>query len=260
MRFEKWQALGNDYLIIERRSCRSRSRRPAYEALRRPPRRRRRRDPVAVAAVRDPAHVADLRIFNPDGSEAELSGNGAREAILYLRRRGWTERRSSRSTRRPARSARRSPGRTRAVWTWAARAYLHRLPRRARGRTRRARGGRRSWAFQHVSIGNPQCAIQSARSRSSWRWISPRSAQRSKGTTVSESHERILVPPRSSSGPEAYSGAHLRAWRGGDVVLGHGRDRGGGRAPRLRARRPAQIDGAARRRRARGRRWGRICT
>ena len=35
--------------------------------------------------------VARLRIFNPDGSEAELSGNGAREAILYLRRNGWTE-------------------------------------------------------------------------------------------------------------------------------------------------------------------------
>src|SRR5450432_16064 len=38
----------------------------------------------------DPGSVARLRIFNPDGSEAELSGNGAREAVLYLRRRGWT--------------------------------------------------------------------------------------------------------------------------------------------------------------------------
>ena len=35
--------------------------------------------------------VARLRIFNPDGSEAELSGNGAREAVMYLRRRGWTD-------------------------------------------------------------------------------------------------------------------------------------------------------------------------
>ena len=35
--------------------------------------------------------MARLRIFNPDGSEAELSGNGAREAVLYLRRRGWTD-------------------------------------------------------------------------------------------------------------------------------------------------------------------------
>ena len=38
-----------------------------------------------------PGFVARLRIFNPDGSEAELSGNGAREAILYLRRSGWTD-------------------------------------------------------------------------------------------------------------------------------------------------------------------------
>ena len=39
----------------------------------------------------EPGYVARLRIFNPDGSEAELSGNGAREAVLYLRRRGWTD-------------------------------------------------------------------------------------------------------------------------------------------------------------------------
>ena len=43
-----------------------------------------------AAAVRLAERVARLRIFNPDGSEAELSGNGAREAIMYLRHRGWT--------------------------------------------------------------------------------------------------------------------------------------------------------------------------
>ena len=53
----------------------------------------------------DERFAARLRIFNPDGSEAELSGNGAREAILYLHRHGWTEqRRRSRSRRPPARS------------------------------------------------------------------------------------------------------------------------------------------------------------
>jgi diaminopimelate epimerase len=31
-----------------------------------------------------------VRIFNPDGSEAELSGNGVRQAVMYLRRSGWT--------------------------------------------------------------------------------------------------------------------------------------------------------------------------
>ena len=77
---------------------------------------------LELSRPQDPAHVADLRIFNPDGSEAELSGNGAREAILYLRRRGWTDRDEFAITPSPARSARRSPGRTRAAWTWAGRA------------------------------------------------------------------------------------------------------------------------------------------
>ena len=89
--FEKWQALGNDYLIVER------DRLPfALTAARA----RRLCDPhfgigadgvLLLAPPDEPGFVARLRIFNPDGSEAELSGNGAREAILYLRRRGWTE-------------------------------------------------------------------------------------------------------------------------------------------------------------------------
>ncbi len=92
MRFEKWQALGNDYLILERDAL-------TFELT--PARVRRLCEGhfgvfadgvLLLSKPADPeAHVADLRIFNPDGSEAELSGNGAREAILYLRRRGWTE-------------------------------------------------------------------------------------------------------------------------------------------------------------------------
>ncbi len=46
---------------------------------------------LLLSRSEDPDFVAELRIFNPDGSEAELSGNGAREAILYLRRHGWTD-------------------------------------------------------------------------------------------------------------------------------------------------------------------------
>ena len=92
MTFEKWQALGNDYLIVEasklpfaltaarvRRLCEGHFGLFADGVL-------------LLSAPADAADVADLRIFNPDGSEAELSGNGAREAILYLRRRGWTDR------------------------------------------------------------------------------------------------------------------------------------------------------------------------
>jgi diaminopimelate epimerase len=91
MRFEKWQALGNDYLILERDEL-------AFELT--PARVRRLCEGhfgvfadgvLELSRSEDPTHVADLRIFNPDGSEAELSGNGVREAVLYLRRRGWTD-------------------------------------------------------------------------------------------------------------------------------------------------------------------------
>jgi diaminopimelate epimerase len=85
MRFEKWQALANDYVIVEaseldggepggdlvRALC---DRHTGVGA-----------DGVLVLAPPDaPGFVARLRIFNADNSKTELSGNGAREAILYL--------------------------------------------------------------------------------------------------------------------------------------------------------------------------------
>lgn len=85
MRFEKWQALGNDYLIVTepiagedvRHMC---DRHTGVGA-----------DGVLLLEHADaPGFVARLRIYNPDGSEAELSGNGVRQAVLYLHRRGWT--------------------------------------------------------------------------------------------------------------------------------------------------------------------------
>ena len=91
MRFEKWQALGNDYVIVER---------AALPFALTPARIRRLCDRhtgigadgiLQLEPPGEPGFVARLRIFNPDGSEAELSGNGAREAILYLRRAGWTQ-------------------------------------------------------------------------------------------------------------------------------------------------------------------------
>jgi diaminopimelate epimerase len=90
MRFEKWQALGNDYVIVEH---------AALPFALTPARIRRlcdRHTGIGADGILQleppdaPGFVARLRIFNPDGSEAELSGNGAREAILYLRRAGWT--------------------------------------------------------------------------------------------------------------------------------------------------------------------------
>ena len=91
MRFEKWQALGNDYVIVERDEL-------PWELSEE--RVRRLCEPhfglgsdgiLLLSPAEDDRHVAELRIFNPDGSEAELSGNGARQAVLYLRRAGWTD-------------------------------------------------------------------------------------------------------------------------------------------------------------------------
>jgi diaminopimelate epimerase len=91
VRFEKWQALGNDYVIVEERevpfpltAARVRSLCAPHTGIG--------ADGVLLLSKTDePGFVAGLRIFNPDGSEAELSGNGVREAVLYLRRNGWVD-------------------------------------------------------------------------------------------------------------------------------------------------------------------------
>ena len=91
MRFEKWQALGNDYVIIEREA----SGMPLTPAvIRRLCARHLGVGADGILELLPPTEsgfVAQLRILNPDGSEAELSGNGAREALLYLVRAGWTD-------------------------------------------------------------------------------------------------------------------------------------------------------------------------
>jgi diaminopimelate epimerase len=161
VKFEKWTALGNDYVILEAEAL-------PWELT--GPRAGRICDPrfgigsdgvLLLSRSEDPELVAELRIFNPDGSEAELSGNGAREAIMYLRRHGWTdadtftirtvagpitptiisERTCSVAMGRAATTSKDFPS----------------GPPDGRG-TLTAAG--REWEFQHVSIGNPQCAIE----------------------------------------------------------------------------------------------------
>jgi diaminopimelate epimerase len=158
--FEKWQALGNDYLIVEAAAL-------PWELS--PARIRRLCDPhfgigadgiLMLAQSEDPSYVATLRIFNPDGSEAELSGNGSREAIMYLRRRGHTDRETFAilTAAGPVRPTITGPS-TCAVDIGQARTASKDFPSgSADGRGELVADGR-SWQFQHVSIGNPQCAI-----------------------------------------------------------------------------------------------------
>ena len=87
--FEKWHGLGNDYLLVERRSLRA-----AFE----PSLVRRLCDPhfgvgadgILEVVAADGAR-AEVVIWNPDGSKAELSGNGTRIAARWLARRSALE-------------------------------------------------------------------------------------------------------------------------------------------------------------------------
>ena len=157
--FQKWTALGNDYLIVEQRHLPFALSTARVQRL---------CDPhfgigsdglLALADPDEAGFVARLRIFNPDGSEAELSGNGAREAIMYLRRNGWTDQdRFSiqtvageiRPTILDDRTCRVDMGRasTRSTKDFPAGG--------TDGLGTTTTGERR---FQFVSIGNPQCAI-----------------------------------------------------------------------------------------------------
>jgi diaminopimelate epimerase len=158
--FEKWQALGNDYLIVERDAL-------AFELT---PARIRAicaphsgvfADGILVLSPPDePGFVARLRIFNPDGSEAELSGNGAREAILYLRRRGWAKAdtfsiQTAAGEIRPTITSET----TCTVDMGRARLRSGDYPSGEDDGAGQLESGGRMWSFQHVQIGNPQCAI-----------------------------------------------------------------------------------------------------
>src|SRR5246127_3602310 len=89
--FEKWHALGNDYLIVERDALPFQLTEARIRKLCAPLTGVFADGILLLSPPDESGYVARLRIFNPDGSEAELSGNGAREAVLYLRRRGWTD-------------------------------------------------------------------------------------------------------------------------------------------------------------------------
>jgi len=90
MRLSKWQGLGNDYLIVEESALPGRL------------------DPRAITLLCDrhlgvgsdgillvgppsgavPGAVARMRVFNPDGSESEMCGNGIRLFARYLAKSG----------------------------------------------------------------------------------------------------------------------------------------------------------------------------
>ncbi len=161
MEFEKWHALGNDYVIVEaahlpfeltsgriQAICASHTGVSADGIL-------------VLSEPESDGYVARLRIYNPDGSEAELSGNGAREAVLYLRRRRWTDRDSFAIQTAAGDIRPRILSETECTVDMG-RALVQSSGYPAGGSDGRGQltAGGRTWRFQHVQVGNPQAAIR----------------------------------------------------------------------------------------------------
>jgi diaminopimelate epimerase len=157
VKFEKWQALGNDYIVVEDRDLPF-PLTPARVARICAPHTGVGSDGILLLSETDErGFVASLRIFNPDGSEAELSGNGAREAVMYLRRRGWTDNDSFSIQTAAGEMRPRITGPTTCTMDMGrAKLTSKDYPSGPEDGTGTVDG----YAFQHVSIGNPQCSIE----------------------------------------------------------------------------------------------------
>lgn len=161
MNFEKWQALGNDYVILEAKQL-------PFELT-----------PARVRAIctghtgvcadgvlllsegASPQAPPQLRVFNPDGSEAEVSGNGAREAIMYLHSHGRAPAEGFTLATAGGELHPRILSSTRcAVQMGEAQLASDDYPGGAADGRGELTAGARRWRFQHVKVGNPQCSIE----------------------------------------------------------------------------------------------------
>jgi diaminopimelate epimerase len=161
MRFEKWQALGNDYVIVEA---------PELPWELTDARIRRICEPhfgigsdgiLLLSDADDQRYVARLQIFNPDGSEAELSGNGAREAVLYLRGHGWTDEDTFTiiTAAGEVTPMITGPGEV-SMYLGRASTTSDDYPDGPSDGTGVVDSAGREWRFRHVNVGNPQCVIE----------------------------------------------------------------------------------------------------
>jgi diaminopimelate epimerase len=164
VRFEKWQALGNDYAIVEERELPFELTPGRVRALCAPHTGIGSDGVLLLRETPERGFVAEVRIYNPDGSEAELSGNGVRQAVLYLRRSGWAEHDSF--------SVRTAAGEIRPRITGPSTCRLDMGRARLRSNADHPSGAPdgagtltaagREFRFQFVQVGNPQCSIEVA--------------------------------------------------------------------------------------------------
>jgi diaminopimelate epimerase len=157
VKFEKWQALGNDYIVVEERDLPFPLTPGRVERICAPHTGVGSDGILLLSETDERGMVASLRIFNPDGSEAELSGNGAREAVMYLRTRGWTDQDSFSIQTAAGEMRPRITGPTTCTMDMG-RAKLTSKDYPSGGAD--GTGSVESFEFQHVSIGNPQCSIE----------------------------------------------------------------------------------------------------
>jgi diaminopimelate epimerase len=152
VKFEKWQALGNDYLIVDSRDLPWELTAGRVRAICAPH--------TGVAAdgilLLTGTDRPRMQVFNPDGSEAEVSGNGAREAVLYLYRHGYSGPiETAAGELRPTITS----DTTCMVEMGRARLTSEDYPGGAPDGIGELRAGGETWRFRHVQVGNPQCAI-----------------------------------------------------------------------------------------------------
>ena len=161
MHFEKWQALGNDYVIVEERELPFELTPGRVRAICAPHTGVGSDGILLIRETDERGFVAEVRIYNPDGSEAELSGNGVRQAVMYLRGNGWTDQ-DSFSVRTAAGEIRpRIEGElcTMDIGRVRLRAEAD-FPTGGEEGTGTVTSANREFAFQFVQAGNPQVSIE----------------------------------------------------------------------------------------------------
>jgi diaminopimelate epimerase len=159
--FEKWQALGNDYVIVEERELPFELTPGRVRAICAPHTGVGSDGILLIRETDERGFVAEVRIYNPDGSEAELSGNGVRQAVMYLRRNGWTEHDSFSVLTAAGEIRPRIEGElcTMDIGRVRLRAEAD-FPSGSEDGTGTVEPDGREFAFQFVQVGNPQVSIE----------------------------------------------------------------------------------------------------
>ena len=208
MRFSKWHGLGNDYLLVERAELAS---------------------PLTPEQVRKVCDYhfgvgsdgilevisangaeAEVLIWNPDGSTAELSGNGTRIAARWLARRSGEDEVSIRVGPREVRARMRGG---------------HEVEMDVGevevGERETIEVGGEAVELTPVSVGNPHAVI---RRRAGPRRPAAAWPARREPRALPGAYER---PAHARRRPERHLRRRVGAWSGGDAVLGNELGRGG---------------------------------